>query len=88
MFSIFFPLTFLLSGFSTRKRRSNFREAISELEKVCLSMAADEDLLDRAERRDLPTAHQELRWRPVSNSDSNSHDTSGNLTIKKMQNQR
>jgi hypothetical protein len=47
-----------LPGFSTRKRRSHFRAAIAELETVCQEMAQDEDLLDRAERRDLPTPHQ------------------------------
>jgi hypothetical protein len=47
-----------LPGFSTRKRRSHFRAAIAELETVYQEMAQDEDLLDRAERRDLPTPHQ------------------------------
>ena len=50
-------------GFSTRKRRSRFEEALTELEQICDNIAQDEDLLDRAERRDLPTAHQELIWR-------------------------
>jgi len=47
---------------STSKRRSHFEEALSELEAVCSDMAKDEDLLDRAERRDLPTVHQ-MMWR-------------------------
>ena len=51
------------AGFSTAGRRSRFQEAILELEAVCSNIAADEELLDRAERRDLPTAHQLLIWR-------------------------
>ena len=47
-------------GFSTRQRRSKFRDAMSELEDVLVDIQRDHDLLDRAERRDLPTAHQEL----------------------------
>jgi hypothetical protein len=53
-----------LPGFSTRKRRSHFRAAIAELETVCQEMAQDEDLLDRAERRDLPTPHQAPNFNP------------------------
>jgi len=47
-------------GFSCRKRRSLFRDAMSELEDAIKVIQSDTDLLDRAERRDLPTAHQEL----------------------------
>ncbi len=47
-------------GFSTKKRRSHFQEALNELEDVFNGIQRDSDLLDRAERRDLPTAHQEL----------------------------
>ncbi|TRY61053.1 hypothetical protein TCAL_17191 [Tigriopus californicus] len=47
-------------GFSTKNRRSKFREALNELEDVISGIQQDQDLLDRAERRDLPTAHQML----------------------------
>ena len=49
-------------GFSTKKRRSRFRQAMNELEDVLSGIQRDSDLLDRAERRDLPTAHQELKF--------------------------
>jgi hypothetical protein len=47
-----------LPGFSTQKRRARFRTAMVELETIFQQIARDEDLLDRAERRDLPTPHQ------------------------------
>ena len=47
-------------GFSSRQRRSLFRNAINEIEDLIGTVQDDTDLLDRAERRDLPTAHQEL----------------------------
>lgn len=47
-------------GFSCRKRRSLFRDAMCELEDAIKVIQSDVDLLDRAERRDLPTVHQEL----------------------------
>ena len=47
-------------GFSCKKRRSLFRDAMCELEDALKVIQSDTDLLDRAERRDLPTAHQEL----------------------------
>jgi hypothetical protein len=47
-----------LPGFSTQKRRARFRTAMVELETIFQQIAQDEDLLDRAERRDLPTPHQ------------------------------
>ncbi|XP_040573145.1 uncharacterized protein [Lepeophtheirus salmonis] len=50
-------------GFSTKQRRSLFRDALFELEAVFDNIQKDEALLDRAERRDLPTAHQELIFR-------------------------
>ena len=60
---------------STNKRRSHFEEALSELEAVCSDMAKDEDLLDRAERRDLPTIHQ-MMWRRSDNEDEDGEETS------------
>ena len=76
-----------LPGFSTRKRRSHFREAISELESVCKKIDGDEDLLDRAERRDLPTLHQELIWRGrIETGDTTSHDSSVELGFSDIDN--
>ena len=58
-------------GFSSKTRRSLFRAAINEIEDVFKQLQADTDLLDRAERRDLPTAHQELIAQSRSNTSLN-----------------
>ncbi len=67
-------------GFSTKQRRTKFREAMSELEDVLSGIQKDQDLLDRAERRDLPTEHQELiaqareRFQGGASEDTSRHD--------------
>lgn len=72
-------------GFSTKNRRSKFREALNELEDVISGIQKDQDLLDRAERRDLPTAHQELiaqareRFQVPSEENSRLDDDSNEL---------
>lgn len=72
------------AGFSTQKRRSRFEEAIKELELVYNNIADDEDLLDRAERRDLPTAHQLLIWR--DQEEQSSHNTSAESAMSDFDN--
>ena len=70
------------AGFSTQKRRSRFEEAIKELELVYINIADDENLLDRAERRDLPTAHQLLIWR--DRETESSHNTSAESALSDL----
>ena len=74
------------AGFSTHKRRSRFEEAIKELELVYNNIADDEDLLDRAERRDLPTAHQLLIWKDRDSDTPTSHNTSADSQMSDFDN--
>jgi hypothetical protein len=76
-------------GFSSKARRSLFRAALHELEDVFSAVEADADLLDRAERRDLPTAHQELIAQSRCNDDNNagtSLNTSTEMLFSDMDN--
>ena len=74
-------------GFSSKGRRSLFRAAINELEDTFNMIKSDVDLLDRAERRDLPTAHQELRLHNLERDDTTtSLNTSGEMLFSDMDN--
>ena len=75
-------------GFSSRQRRSLFRNAINEIEDLIGQVQSDQDLLDRAERRDLPTAHQELiAQAKLNNNDSGtSLNTSNEMLFSDMDN--
>lgn len=74
-------------GFSSKARRSLFRAAINELEDVFEQVKADSDLLDRAERRDLPTAHQELIAQARLHDEDTSHNSSaGEMVFSDMDN--
>ncbi|KAK4319434.1 hypothetical protein Pmani_009634 [Petrolisthes manimaculis] len=60
-----------------KSKCSNFEEALKELEEIYDSLKLDnEDLLDRAERRDLPMQHQQM-W-----SDNTSETNQSDSTIQ------
>ena len=71
-------------GFSSKTRRSLFRAAINEIEDTFKLLQADTDLLDRAERRDLPTAHQQLIAQSRSNTSLNT--STENMIFSDMDN--
>lgn len=75
-------------GFSSKGRRSLFREAMNEIEDVFNQIQTDVDLLDRAERRDLPTAHQELiaQGRLQDECPTTSLNTSNEMLFSDMDN--
>ena len=79
-------------GFSNKKRRGHYRDAMSELEDIFATISEDRDLLDRAERRDLPTAHQELiaqareRFQPGPSEETSRHDDSSAEMFSDMDN--
>ena len=60
---------------------------MKELENACETINKDEDLLDRAERRDLPTPHQELIWQgkeEFKGESSTSLDTSEEIGFSEL----
>ncbi|XP_069993763.1 uncharacterized protein [Penaeus vannamei] len=69
-----------------KSKCSNFEEALKELEEIYDSLKLDsDDILDRAERRDLPTVHQQLRSNKDGQdtlNDSTSEATETDSTVK------
>ena len=73
-------------GFSSKGRRLLFRAAINDIEDAFKQLQADVDLLDRAERRDLPTAHQELIAQARDQDNTTSLNTSTEMLFSDMDN--
>ncbi|XP_042234841.1 serine/arginine repetitive matrix protein 2-like isoform X2 [Homarus americanus] len=66
-----------------KSKCSNFEEALKELEEIYDSLKLDsEDLLDRAERRDLPIQHQQLREERQDAHDSISETGDTDSTVQ------
>ena len=73
-------------GFSSQGRRKLFWDAINEIEDTMCNIGMDLSLLDRAERRDLPTAHQELIARSRGKEESDTLTTSSDGAYSDMDN--
>ena len=64
-----------------------FWDAINDIEDRMAVISMDVDLLDRAERRDLPTAHQELIARArAEGADSTTTDCNTDMDFSDMDN--